>query len=158
MPPIKIGTPITISDIKITVKSVSTGKLEEKKDAMFTPKMADIDHLLVKISLENISEGRIITIQNSFSETVLSDEFDNNYQPKDLGIGRSGIIGIAQSEKMRPESVLADMIVFDLPLKNTKKYKLVFEPKFYKNDGKGMLEKISKGKFILQFTREDVSD
>ena len=150
---IKIGESVVCNDIEITLKNVSIGKLKVKYENQFSP-IPKNDFLLIKVQLKNLSEGKIRTIQNTWSSTKLQDNFENFYKIKRFNLG--SVVDVISSKRIKPGEMLIDTMIFNIPLENAKEFTVISKPSIYKSKGDGMLENLPTSEFQFKFNRSEI--
>ncbi|OQB46244.1 MAG: Ankyrin repeat protein [bacterium ADurb.Bin157] len=157
---IGLGQSIIIDDIKITPQNVRIDQIVKKNMIFDTTTQSESKYLLVNVTLENVSSGKIIYLQNIWKNTKLVDDFDNIENTKfsdNLSAMWDLISDAIKSTKLRPGEVVRDMLIFDIPVNTAKNFTIDSDPKFWKNIGEDRLQEISKSSFRIKFSSDQIN-
>lgn len=141
-PPIKaeIGKPFTIDGIEIVLTDVRIGGVADGKPA--ADALPEAQFLKVNFKLRNTTESKIVTIQDPWNSTRLKDEHGNFYKAQNVSLGELRTSQL--NTKLRPGADASGVIFFEVPLKVAKEVKILIEPGFYRDNGDGTLDDLSK--------------
>ena len=157
IPELHFGDSVVIDDIKITIQGARIGYIEKRSLFGDSVRKSDTQYLLVDLTLENMSIGKIIYLQNIWEKTKLIDEFDNIEGTKfSDDIMTESITGFIGSAKIKPHEKLQDTIIFDLPVDAAKQFIIESDPGFWKSVGEDRVRQLSDSSFKIKFTRDQI--
>ncbi|NCB46914.1 hypothetical protein EOM81_07845 [bacterium] len=157
---IGLGQSIIIDDIKITPQNARIDRIVKNNMIFDNTTQSESEYLLVSVTLENVSPGKIIYLQNIWNNTKLVDDFDNIESAKfsdNLSAMWDLISDAIKAAKLRPGEVARDMLIFDIPVRAAKIFTIDSDPKFWKNMGEDRLQEISKSSFRIRFTSDQIN-
>lgn len=152
-PQVSLGGSVEVDGIKITPKSISVGSLENNNTNQFG-EPPEGTFLQIAVELENVTEGKIVHLQDVWGDSKISDNFGNNYSPID-SFGMSYAKGVISSQQLRPQETASDIMVFEMPLENAQELTLVSNPNLYKSTGDGLIQNLSSDEFLMKFSKSD---
>lgn len=158
IPVIGLGGSVVIDEIKISVQRARLGFIERKSIFGDSVIRSDSKYLLIDLTLENTSTGKIIYIQNTWEKSKLTDNYGNIEGPQ-FGKGYSideDIVGFISSAKMKPGEILKDMMIFDLPVESAIDFTVEADPGFWKSVSEGRIMQLSDSSFRMRFTRNQI--
>ena len=118
---------------------------------------SDDTYLLIDLTLENTSPGRIIYLQEIWDHTKLIDDFDNIEGAKfSGGFMTDSIVGFIGSTKLKPGDTEKDMMIFDLPVNAAQSFTIESNPRFWKSIGEDRVRELSDSSFKIEFTRNQI--
>lgn len=157
IPSVPLGSAIVIDEVKITVRGVRIGHIERASMFGGSPTRSDEKYLLVDLSLQNTSPGRIIYLQQIWEHTKLIDNFDNIEGAKfSGGFSMDRIVGYIGSTKLKPGDSENDMMIFDLPVNAAQSFRIECDPRFWKSTGEDTVRELSDDSFKIEFTRNQI--
>ncbi len=136
----ELGKPIVVDGIEIILNQVRVGGESEKP-----PKYGDLptaQFLKVSFSMKNVTANQIVTVQDPWQKTKLKDEHGNFYKSEQVGLPRAS--------RLRPGKELVGVIYFEVPLETARNLQLISDPCFYRDNGEGMLDELSKLAFSME--------
>lgn len=148
---ISFNKPFIASELKITVNEILIDNLRPEGDLPSSQK-----YLLVRIKIENISEGVIYKLLTPWKNSYISDNFDNSFEPNYNDYRFMNQDNVIYSDDIMPKQTLDDTIIFPSPLKNASSFKLILEPKIYRKKDNKIITTSDNSKFKLIFDREDI--
>ncbi|MDC0088050.1 hypothetical protein OAI07_00750 [Akkermansiaceae bacterium] len=159
LPVIKLGDSVVIDGINITLNSCRLGGIieDKKSDSYISYKIPEGDFIQIKVTFENVSERKLVTIQDVWGETKLMDDADNFYRNKDMDDLKNQVTGILGSVRIKPGEKLVDTLFFEAPLKGWVKLKVESNPNFYRSTGDGLIQHLSDESFTFEITDKDIS-
>jgi hypothetical protein len=158
VPLIGLGGSVVIDEIKIYVQRARLDFIERKSILGDTTRRSDSKYLLIDLTLENTSTGKIIYIQNTWEKSKLTDNYGNIEGPQ-FGKGYSideDIVGFISSAKMKPGEMLKDMMIFDLPVESATDFTVEADPGFWKSVSEDRIRQLSDSSFRIRFTRNQI--
>lgn len=138
----EIGKPVVIDGIEITLSAVRIGG--ESETAPKAGSLPVAQFLKVSATLKNVSDVKIITIQDPWQKTRLKDVHGNFYKVEDVERGRV-------LTKLRPGKETSTVIYFEVPLENSPTMEMICDPCFYRDNGDRTLTDLSRDSFTLEF-------
>lgn len=157
VPSVPLGSNIVIDEVKITVRGVRIGHIERESIFGGSSTRSDEKYLLVDLSLQNTSQGRIIYLQQIWEHTKLIDNFDNIEGTKfSGGFSTDRIVGYIGSTKLKPGDSENDMMIFDLPVEAAQSFRIESNPRFWKSTGENRVQELSDESFKSEFTRNQI--
>lgn len=157
IPSVPLGSAIVIDDVKISVRGVRVDHIE--RESMFgdSTTRSDDKYLLVDLTLQNTSPGRIIYLQQIWEHTKLIDDFDNIEGTKfSGGFSMDRIVGYIGSTKLKPGDSENDMMIFDLPVDAAQSFRIESDPRFWKSTGEDRVRELSDDSFKIEFRRNQI--
>ena len=156
VPTVPIGSSVVIDEVKITVRGIRRGHIERK--SMFGDiRRSEDTYLLIDLTLQNTSPGRIIYLQEIWDHTKLIDNFDNIEGSKfSGGFMTDSIVGFIGSAKLKPGDTEKDMMIFDLPVNAAQSFTIESNPRFWKSTGEDRVRELSDSSFKIEFKRNQI--
>jgi len=157
LPSVQLGSAIVIDEVKITIRGVRRDYIE--KESMFgeSTTRSNEKYLIVDLTLQNTSPGRIIYLQQIWEHTKIFDNFDNiegaNFSG---GFMTESIVGYIGATKLKPDEKQNDMMIFDLPVDAAQSFWIDSDPRFWKNTGEDTVRELSDSSFKIEFTRNQI--
>ncbi len=154
--PARLGDSILIDGIKITLKGTRLGSVS-KRDLLGDAREFKGKYLIVDLTMENTTPGKIIHLQNVWKQSKLTDSFDNVLEPKfDDTFSMDSIVGHVRSEDLRPGETVKDTMIFDVPVAAATTFTITASPGFWKSMGDNRINRLSDTSFKIAFKREDI--
>ena len=154
---VKLNRSFIVDGIELLVSEFRIAKLEARKMRHGTPILPTDEYLLATVSMKNITEGKIVVIQNAWQQITLEDNFENLYeQPVELPYFLEYVEGVVHSQELRSGERTSDLIILPIPVNNARGFTLTSDPGFYKRARGGRLEPLSDTSFQIEFTRDDI--
>jgi hypothetical protein len=150
---ISIGDSIDIDDVKLTVRGVQIDNIRKKPLFGGTSTPSENKYLIIDISLQNVSPGKIIEA-GSWTDATIKDNFDNFERAESFFLDVEGCF----RGSLMPGKIEYCMIIFKLPLANAEAFTVKVSPSFYRKDESGsMVQSISSSqKLKIMFTRAQI--
>lgn len=157
IPSVPLGSAIVIDDVKISVRRVRVDHIERQSMFGDSTTRSDDKYLLVELTLQNTSPGKIIYLQQIWEHTKLIDNFDNieGAEYSD-GFMTDSIVGYIGSTKLMPGDTENDMIIFELPVDAARSFRIESDPRFWKSVGEDRVRELSDESFKIEFTRNQI--
>jgi len=157
VPSVPIGSAIVIDDVKITVQGVRIDHIKNISMWGDSAQRSENKYLLVDLTLQNASLGKIVYLQQVWEHTKLIDNFDNIEGAEfSSGFMTDSIAGYISSAKLMPGDTKNDMIIFDLPVDAARTFRIESDPRFWKSMGEDRVRELSKDSFKIEFTRDQI--
>jgi hypothetical protein len=149
--------PFNIDGVEILITGLRIGKLQKIPREFSFGSFPDKPFLLATVALKNTTEGTIIHLQDVWGHATVTDNFGNVYDaPNSLSLSRSDIQGAVSSQALKPGEAVTDLMIFEAPLDNAKKFTLSCDPNFFRPTGNQRLKQLSDKSFTLEFTRSEI--
>lgn len=157
IPTVPIGSSVVIDEVKVTVRGIRQGHIEKKSMFGDSTRTSDDKYLIVDLTVENTSPGRIIYLQQIWEHTKLFDNFDNVEGAKFTdGFMTESIVGYIGSTKLKPGEKQNDMMIFDPPVDAAQSFRIECDPRFWKSTGEDTVRELSDESFKIEFTRNQI--
>lgn len=125
-----LGNSITSGFIRVTFDDVRSGTVTFE-DVLGNRAASEQDYLIVDLTLLNISEDRVVTLQAPWKNTRLVDSVGAHamviYEQRS---GFDRIEGAVQTAELEPGASTRDRIVFELPKTLSENYMITSDPGF----------------------------
>lgn len=157
IPTIRIGSSVVIDDVRITIRGIRRDYIHKKFMFGDSTTRSDDKYLLVDVTLQNTSRGKIIYLQQIWEHTKLVDNFDNAEGAEfSRSFRTESIVGYLGSAKMKPGETMEDIIIFDLPVDTATGFTIESDPKFWKSIGEKQVRELSDSSFKIKFRRSEI--
>lgn len=154
---VDLDRPFKIDGIEILITELRIGELQKVDEEYSFTSVPKGEFLLATIHLKNITEGKIIRIQNAWGDTTVTDNFENVYEgPSAVSFSVSSIKGAISSKELRPGDSVTDLLIIAPPLENATDFVLHSDPNFYRSVGNNMLRQLSSESFRMRFSRTEI--
>jgi hypothetical protein len=153
---LRMGDSTVIDGIKITLNGARNGSVSTK-DMFGKAREMKGKYLILDVTMENTTPGKIIHLQAVWKESKLTDNFDNVLEPQfDDTFSMDSIVGHVRSEDLRPGETVKDTMIFDVPVAAATTFTITASPGFWKSVGDGHINRLSDTSFKIAFKREDI--
>jgi uncharacterized protein (DUF983 family) len=157
VPTVLLGSSVVIDEVQIAVRGVRIDHIERKSLFGDSTRRSDQKYLLLDLTLQNTSPGRIVYLQQIWEHTKLIDEFDNIEGCKfSDGFSTDSIVGYIGSTKLKPGESQNDMMIFDLPVDAAQSFRIESDPRIWKSMGEDRVKELSDDSFTITFTRGQI--
>ena len=158
IPSVPLGS-IVIDEVKLTIHGVRCDHIE--RESMFgdSTTRSDGKYLLVDLTLQNTSPGRIIYLKDIWNSTKLIDNFNNvegEVFSSLFSFSSDDIVGYVSSAKLMPGDTRNDMMIFDLPVDAAQSFRIESDPGFWKNVSESEIQELSNSSFKIEFRRNQI--
>lgn len=152
----QLSKAFAIDGVEVIIDSPRFGELSAP-DRMFAT-IPSGEFLLLEVSLKNITDNKIIQIQDAWKDVTLTDNFGNIYDSPYGGMFTmyEAAQGMIKSQELRPGEAAKDLIVITSPLETASDFELVVDPNFWRPIAKSKLQQLSNEQFKLVFKKSDI--
>ena len=150
-----IGDSVIIAGVKITVQGARIANVN--RESLSGTRESKEKYLIIDVTLENTTQGKIIHLQQVWQNAKLTDNFDNVLESHFSDTyAVSTIVGHVSSHDLRPGEKVSDTIIFDLPVEAATSFTMTVKPGFWKNVGDRRVQRLSEETFTILLKRENI--
>ena len=154
---IGVGESITVDKVRVTFTGVRTGPVTIR-DVLGNQTSPEHPFLIVDVTLEAIDPELTIHVKQPWEMTRLVDENDTSlYVVPEQRLSLDHIEGTLRSARLVPGKRFADMLVFELPDKDSAEFRVISDPGIYRTGPSGLHEPVSGDILRLRFSRKDIT-
>jgi hypothetical protein len=155
--PSRLGDSIVIDDIKITFKGARLGSVSREDRHGREAHEYEGTYLIVDLTMKNTTPGKIIHLQEVWTQSKATDNFDNILQPQfDHRYAVELIVGHVRSQDLKPGETVKDTMIFAAPIAAATTFTVTASPGFWKNGEGNRINRLSNTSLTLAFKREDI--
>lgn len=150
--------PVVIDGVEIVLGRPTFGSLPKKKRSPYSlGEIPDGSFLQFQAKLRNVSETKIVVLQEFWNGTTLLDEYGNRMAPVGSGLSvNPAIDDLLPSGHLRPGQTAEGLLIFEPPIDAAKAFKIECDPGIFVPVDNMMVRQISDTSFDLPFDRSAI--